>query len=636
MVFPEVPNPTEMKENLPFISTLILALNSLCFSAEAQEKIRFGQILIEDLQMVQYETDTTAPAVILYDKGHFNGNTNVFTRHVRLKVLRNAGASLANFNIRTTTRSDIDGSTYNLENGRMVEASLTKENIFKEEIIEGFYTYKVFFPSVKLGSVVELRYSFRGLPYEWRFQERVPVKYNELILEPTRHIVFKKTMFGNHPIKAEDYRWIATDVPPLLEEPYMCHYSNYLTHFKIDIESMGIPGHTYREFSSTWDRIAERLSEATYFGDVLTNAPFLNEKAHEIKASKVSTMKKIQAAYTYIQENIKWNGFASEYATREFWMNFKKNHSGNSAEVNLMLVSLLQKSGINTYPAVLSTRDNGLLNPMSASMTGLNYVIAYVKTDSVQLLLDATEPELVPGVLPARCRNISAFVIDSPGGFWLDTSEGKSHTRKQFILIEPDNEGRLGATVTHTYEDYDYLEWMKGFKDKGSEEAYIRSVITNSTDVNIRDCKLSIEKDKLKTSEIRTVDLADTEYVQDLGNETLVNPFLFWDVVNPFKDDKRQYPIDFIYPRSRSIIVSFKLPKHHSLRSIPEPLAIVLENGGARFSYRASVSSNILTIVCNLKIEKQLFSPDEYPALRQFFMEVTRKMAEPLQLDEKT
>ena len=78
LVFPEVPNPTEMKENLPFISTLILALNSLCFSAEAQEKIRFGQILIEDLQMVQYETDTTAPAVILYDKGHFNGNTNVF------------------------------------------------------------------------------------------------------------------------------------------------------------------------------------------------------------------------------------------------------------------------------------------------------------------------------------------------------------------------------------------------------------------------------------------------------------------------------------------------------------------------------------------------------------------------------
>lgn len=626
-----------MKENFLFISGLMLALNALYFSVEAQEKIRFGRIPIEDLQMDRYEADTTAPAVILYDKGHFDGRTGLFTRHVRLKVLRNAGTSFANFHLRTASRSNIDGSTYNLENDQTVEASLTKENIFKEEIVEGVYTYKVFFPSVKPGSVIELRYSFWGLPYEWRFQEGVPVKYNELILEPTQHIVFKKTMFGHHPITAGTYRWIATDVPALLEEPYMCHYSNYLTHFKIDIESMGIRGHTYMAYSSSWEMIARRLSEATSFGDVLTNAPFLNEKAHEIKASKVSTLKKIQAAYTYIQENIKWNGFTSEYATPEIWTNFKKNHSGNSAEVNLMLVSLLQKSGINTYPAVLSTRDHGLLNPMSASMTGLNYVIAYVKTDSLELVLDATEPELVPGILPPRCRNLSAFVIDASGGFWLDISEGKSHTRKQFVLIEPDKEDRLRATVTHSYEDYDYLEWMKRFKDNGSEDAYIRSVMTNITDVNIRECKLSIEKDKLKASEIRTVDdLEDTEYVQDLGNEKLVNPFLFWDVANPFKEEKRQYPIDFIYPRNRSVIVSFRLPENHSLRSIPEPLGITLENGGARFNYRASLTSNILTIVCNLKIEKQVFSPEEYPALRQFFMEVTRKMAEPLQLDEKT
>jgi hypothetical protein len=625
-----------MKENLLFISAFILALNSLCSNAEAQEKVKFGHIPIEDLQMDRYDADTTAPAVILYDKGHFNARTSHFTRHVRLKILRKAGTSYANFHIRTAARSNIDGSTYNLENGQMIEASLEKENIFKEEIVEGVYTYKIFFPSVKPGSVVELRYSFLGLPYEWRFQDGVPVKYNELLLEPTRYIVFKKTMFGRHPIKTDDYRWIATDVPALLEEPYMCHYSNYLTHFKIDIESVGIPGYSYMEFSSSWETIGKRLSEATYFGDVLTNTPFLNEKAHEIKGSKASTLKKIQAAYSYIQENIKWNGFASEYATREFWTNFKKNHSGNSAEVNLMLVSLLQKSGINTYAAVLSTRDHGLLNPLSASMTGLNYVIAYVKTDSLQLLLDATEPELVPGVLPARCRNISAFVVDAPGGFWLDTSDGKSHSRKHFVSIEPDKEGRLRATVSHTYEDYDYLEWMKGFKDKGSEEAYIRSVIANSTDVNIRDCKLSIEKDKLKASEIRTVDLAGTEYVQDLGNEKLVNPFLFWDIVNPFKEEMRQYPVDFIYPRKRSIIVSFKLPENQSLRSIPEPLAITLENGGAQFTYRASVTRNILTIACHLHIEKQIFSPDEYSALRHFFIEVTRKMAEPLQLDEKT
>jgi hypothetical protein len=625
-----------MKKRTSFFRGLLPAFLLLSImEVQGQDKIKYGRVGLEELKMTTYPQDSSAHAVVLYDKGFLDGNTLLFTRHVRIKILQSSGSSYANFQVRTTSKSDIDGITYNMVNGLVEETALTNENIFKEEIIDGNYLYKIFFPGVKVGSIVDLRYAFYGLPPEWRFQQRIPVVYNELTLDQTRNFLFKKTMFGTAPVTNKGNKWVATNVPAFVEEPYMCHYSNYLTHFKIDIQEFSIPGRYYQEISSTWEKIARNLTEYQYFGEVLKNAPFLNEKASEIKNSKQSLQGKIQTAYTYIQQNIKWNGWSSVFATEDFWANFKKNHAGNSAEVNLLLVALLQKAGITTYPAVMSTRDNGLLNPISASLTSLDYVVAYVKTDSLDLFLDATDPELVPGMLPVRCRNISAYVIDSFTGWWLDTSLGKANTRRQYIQVKPDADGQFIAEITNTYEDYNYLEWVKTFKASGSEEAYIRSVIANTTDAEIQNCSITVDKAKLKASEKRTVNLRNTDYVQDLGDEIVINPFIFNDISNPFKATQRFYPVDFICPQKRSIIITFKLPDGYTLRKTPEDMVIVADTGGAKFSFASSFSNSVLSIKCNLQIDKQIFGEEEYPTLRNFFVEVNRKVSESIQIDKK-
>ena len=604
--------------------------------AFAQEKIKFRKVPIEDLQMRVYDQDTTAHAVVLYDRGHLHGNTARFTRHVRLKILKTGGTGYANFQVRTVSRSDIDGVTFNLVNGQIEETPLLRENIFKEEIVEGYNTYKIFFPAVRAGSVIDLTYSFDGVPFQWRFQETIPVKFSELVLEPTTAIVFKKTMFGSHQIQHEGFRWTARNVPAFRDEPFMSHHSNYLTHFKLDIESYKFYG-VYWNLSSSWEKVAELLMDYPYFGHVLTNSPFLNEKAQEIKKSKVSSIKKIGAAYNFIQENIRWNGHSTNIATRDFWANFKKNHSGNSAEVNLLLVALLQKSGINAYPAVLSTRENGLLNPASASLSGLNYVVGYIKTDSLELFVDATEPDLIPGILPSRCKNVTAYVIDrSDGGWWADTSTGKGSIRKQFIKIEPKGEdGDFVAEVSNTVEDYGYLEWIKGYNELGDEASYRASVIAKSADMSLTDCKVMVDKNRMRATEVRMATLTGSDVIHDLGGELLINPFYFTDISNPFKFPERNYPIDFIYPRTQSVIVSIRLPSGYSLRKLPEQFSLSpLE--GATFAYISSMNNGILTIICTLKIGRQIFTQDEYQALRDFYTEINRKLTDPLQVDKKT
>lgn len=614
---------------------LLLLFSSASLNSFAQPKIKYGSIAIEDLQMSRYELDSSALAVILYDKGHLDADTHLFTRHLRLKVIESGGTSYANFRVRTSGKSEIQGVTYNLVNSQIEETKLKNENIYREEIVEGFYIYKIFFPSVKPGSVIDLKYSFIGVPFEWRFQDRIPVKYSELVLEPTRFIRFKKTAFGTQSITNSGYKWMSANMPAFLEEPYMCHYSNYLAHFKFDLQTISIPGLFYREYSSSWPKVGQFLMDHSAFGGLLRDSPFLNETARVLKKSNDPILLKIWSAYRYIQDNIKWNGWESQFATNYYAHNFKNNHSGNAAEVNLLLIALLRKAGIDAYPVVLSTRDNGMLHPASASINSLNYVVGYVKMDGLELLLDATDPDLIPGLLPERCRNVSAFVIDSPHGWWLDTNIGKSNVRKHFINLKFEESGELTGDITITHEDYGYLEWIRKFKEAGSEEAYSRSVIANTTDVDVKSCTVSIDSKNMKAIDHRTVHLDGSEYVDNFGNEILINPFIFSDISNPFKLNTRMYPVDFLYPKSRVFVMAFHIPSDYSLRNLPEPFILKHENGGATFSMLSSLHKDLLTIKCSLNIARQIFTENEYASLKTFFSEVNRTMSKAIHIDKK-
>jgi len=620
----------------------LLALFPFVAPAQSMDNTKFGRVSQKEMEMERYEDDPSAHAVVLFDRGKLNGNTGSFTRHVRIKILSAGGLGYANFTVRSPSKSDIHGITFNLEGGQVVETSLSNDNIFKEEIVDGFSIYKIFMPNVKPGSVVDLRYSFDGLPQQWRFQERIPVVYSEIFLEPTTVVIFKKTMYGNEPVSSPDnMRWIARKVPALMEEPMMCNYSNYLTHFKFDIQAINFPGNRYfsplyLEVSSSWEKVGERLWENDFFGGVAKESPFLNAKAKTIKDSNEPVVKKIQAAVAYVQENIKWNGAEGLYASRDYWANFTRNHTGNSAEINLFLLALLKKSGINAYAAVMSTRDHGLLNQWSASISSLNYVVVFVRDNGTEMVIDATDDDLVPGILPERCRNISAFVIDKPGGWWIDTTLGHANSRKVFIQLDlTDLKGPM-AHITTTHEAYDYLQWIKTFEDYGSENSYIEARRAKSTDVDIVSCTTSVDKMKMKAVETLKVSLAGSDYVHNLGQEVLINPYVFMDITHPFQSEGRKHPIDFITGRTRNTIVSIKIPDGLTLRKVPERLALRTETEGAMFSFEASVTNNVLSIKCNFAITRQIFTEAEYVSLRTFFTEVHRKLSEEILFDRKS
>jgi hypothetical protein len=625
-------------KNLLAIVALPLILFSTSLYSQNKQKIKFGQPVMEDLQMTKYTPDTSAAAVILYKKGYFSSEDFTFRVHVRVKILKAAGADFANHTLDVRSKSMIEGKTYNLENGEIVTTKVEKANIFKEDVTKEYFVYKVFFPNVKPGSVVDLQYSHEMLPSKWKFQDVIPVKYNELTLETSQYVFFKKSMFGFAPVKTlSPNRWVAENVPAIVKEPHMPHYSNYVTHFKFDLENITIPGRVYKDYATTWERVATLLMEDEFFGGILKSSGFLNEKAKELRESNLSKVEKINEAYKYIRENIKWNDYASVSASENYRENWKTTHSGNSAEVNLLLISLLKKADINVRPVILSTRPNGLLNQFSASFVSLNYVMAYVDEADTKMLLDACMVNGRPGIIPDYCLNINGLVIDT-GGYtqWLDLTKAKPFRKRQFVQISLTDAGEAKAEVTTDFDDYAFLDWMETYEKEGANEEKMNVALTGSNSEMVSQYKVvNVDKLKLKSQDKKVMDLESTEYFQSLGNEFILTPFVTDDFENPFKAEKRLFPIDFNYPINKTVIISILLPANVSIKEIPKSVTFVPENGGAKFSYMASVAGNRISIKADLIIEKQFFTEDQYLSLKNFFSEVSKKIGTPIQIDKK-
>jgi hypothetical protein len=112
---------------------VVLLLCLVQFSVFAQKApIKYGKISKADLEMKSYPSDSSATAAILCDYGYFSSDQFKFVRLLRLKIFKKEGTSWGNQVFPGSSKADIKGITYNLENGEIVESKLKSESNFAE------------------------------------------------------------------------------------------------------------------------------------------------------------------------------------------------------------------------------------------------------------------------------------------------------------------------------------------------------------------------------------------------------------------------------------------------------------------------------------------------------------------------
>ena len=592
--------------------------------------IKFGKIDKKDLLMTTYKPDTSASAVVLCEYGFFDGNEMEFTHIIRLKVLKEEGLRYANWKFSTGEETMVEGLTYNLVNGEIEKEKLSRRDIFYNRFHNSYYITSIAMPSVKVGSVIDLKLIYPLIPNEWYFQRDIPVKYNELILQENQYIAFRRNFFGHEFLSSSDEnRYIAKDMPAFKSEPYMSSRENFITKFEFDILDILIPGYVYKIYTESWEHLSEFLEKNDYFGKTTYTNYETNQTIKKIEETATSDKEKMILAYEEIQ-NIHFNGWNYIFTTNRTLGPVFDKKDGNAADINLLLFTFLEKMELNPKIIVMSTRDNGILSPIYPSLERLNSVIVQVQIEDQTYLLDATDPHTPYFHLPQKDINGRGRIVNSKSSGWVDLTPTVKHKSKKLFRLTLDEEGVVRGTTDCIHEGYDAWEFRESYYKYDSQNEFVQQIMEANKGLVISDYSLeNLNSIENPVKESCTIEISDKTV--DLGTEMYLFPFLCEQrTKNPFTAPERKYPVDYIYQYENGMTISIQIPDGWEVVEAPKPVNMSLPGNAASVISQVVAFGNTINLTYRFTINKTLYNTDEYQDLRAFYDEVIKLQSQPI------
>lgn len=88
-----------------------------------------------------------------------------------------------------------------------------------------------------------------------------------------------------------------------------------------------------------------------------------------------------------------------------------------------------------------------------------------------------------------------------------------------------------------------------------------------------------------------------------IGDKIYFSPLFFLCTKeNPFKLEKREFPVDFGYPSSSTYRVTINLPEGYKVESVPNPIALALPDNLGAFKYNIIVKGQVIQLLVDAKI----------------------------------
>ena len=516
----------------------MLSVRLVAQDASEAPKVRFEKVSEEELAMKTYSNDTTAEAVILYDDGSSyvkyeveKGFVLTFERFVRIKILKQGGVDWGNFNIAlysyNSNREEMTsakGTTFNLENGKTVKSELKKDAIFRERQNKYYETVRLSMPSVKVGSVIDLKYRISTeLTWNlqtWKFQYKIPVKWSQYHVVYPEYFTYNHSSLGYHRLlynktdqrnetisyttRGDDsnvrvgvsptenhnitymtkvFDYAVKDVPAMKSEPYLTTLDNYTTQVKFELANANFTqvGGSFKNYTTSWMDVARQLKESENFGLQLKTNGFAEDAVAELTKGIADDQKKLEIIYNHVQKAMKWDGRKTIFTDKSL----KKAYSdktGNSAEINLLLTVMLNKAGIIANPVILSTRENGMLLMTKASISDCNYVIVQAIVNDKTILLDATESNLQAGAIPFRCLNGDGHLIKGEESQPVPLVNQES---TENVMIELGiKDGKMTGSINKKIAGLSAMNFRESVKTAGGKKEHFDKLKNNSADLD--------------------------------------------------------------------------------------------------------------------------------------------------------
>jgi len=638
-----------------------------CLTTQGQNYLKeFGRVSKDEIKLKEYSPDKDAEALVLFDiaKSYFVRNEAsfniVFERTTRIKILSEAGIEWAEVEIPFYQEGGIfeevygiKAYTYNYENGQIIKSQFDVSNTYDEKINNYWNVKKFAIPNVKEGSIIEYKYKissqYKFNLRDWAFQWKIPVVYSEYEVKmiPFYEYTFllqgankfdsqtsyldrgNLRQFGSITFNDMVYKYIMKDLPAFNNEEFITSINDYIITLDFQLSKINYPSGTTLDIITTWEDMIKELLKHKDFGKYVNKSKKLASKLINTETLDLGSDKeKFDYVLDYVKSNYNWNNSKAKYATKSP-NKFIEEKYGNCAEINLFTIGLLNSLGIEAYPVLISTRDNGKIKYDYPYSHFFNYVIILAKVDGEKILSDATEVLCLNNRIPPRCINDKGLVIKKDNVEWAGLECHFPSEINTDVQIEIVNDELVNSSITKTSTEYDALFFRNNYTDK-------IETVKNKLDTKyplLIDSTISIQN-QLNKEEPYILSYKLTDKPEIVGEKMYLSPFLNEPIAdNPLKQKKRTYPIDMTYQKKRSFHSTILIPEDYQVDFLPPEKKI--NNKLFELTYSAKKDNDKIIVSFDYYFKKSVYSPIDYSKMKFYYNEIVNKGNEKIVLSKK-
>jgi hypothetical protein len=565
-------------------------------------------------------------------------------RHLRIKCLNDTALSAHQLGLTSFEEDEIVSfSQYSLVDGDF------KKNDLKDRWpeIDKYQPLLSQITSFNSGDILEFSFKQKlespaDIP-GWQFEYEIPVDYSEFYSEVPGMFKYRPIFKGYIPLllnssellKDKNQNWIeidgfyvyqnrfvCEDIPPFQKVIFSPSSKNYLTSVDFYLDKIEAYKSYKKVAGQTWDMVAKQLyNEENIQGRLGAFDASIIIQRLALDSNKVN---RVHVIYNWVKDTFTWNGDIGIY-TENTLDEVLESKTGSIAEINLLLVALLEEAGIETRAAVLKTIDQGSVNLEFPSASQFNYLIAWIDVNGEKAVLDATDKCLEIGLLRPICLNNKGLTITPRFEEWVDL-ENDLYAKSKIISSVSVQDGNLVAEMNISKLNYFAFD---ACKLAGEDKEMIR--IEQGIDVS----NMNVLKNDGSDYRIDITCNADS-IVKKNGSSWSFHPF--WAdrlIASPFKEKERKYPIMFPYLFEYNWNFVLNLKDNVSVSDFPKSEEIMTLDKTMRFIYEVTALDGLLQINAQFVIYKRQYEPASYQDIRDFYKKMLNKFDQEIKIKVK-
>jgi hypothetical protein len=519
----------------------------------------FGVYSEAELSMEKVPFDPEASIVVLFESGisqplytetgYSSIVHGIYTKyHYRYKILKDNVQNFGDIRIPFYPAGElkieqvaiVSAQVSYLEEGERVVKELSKDDIKLVELDNGFSEYRIIFPNVKKGSILEWKYEKLDRAYYslegWAFQGEYPKLKSYFSLKSPLFLQYQLVIQGKRVREAliqskkrDFFEWEIDSISSFRAEPYIINPLDYLDRVEGFLSRDGSQGDQI--VYSTWAELGYQIQSIKSF-----ESYFKGNSLRKIGMNEGFTgstpLEIAKNAYRFVANEFELG--PSVYALPTQTANdLLKSKKGNHLDINLLLLVIFQEYGIKSNLVLINQKGENRTNLIpSPFLDQFSASLIRAEIDGKMIWLDATDKTLPFGLISPKKLMPQGFLID-----------GKSSS---LIPINLSHDSGLEINISVGRDSVDQFEYRNQAKISGLSLMSIKESQNQEPETAEENDTYDVEVEDHFLSE-RYVSSSFKRHAANVDEQILIfNPFdqsIFYQ--NLFLDEERRFTIEF-------------------------------------------------------------------------------------------